>query len=385
MDLTQQGTLQGKQGHIVHTLRSEIVGGAAKPGSRLPTQAELAKRFGTSGATVQHALKQLIREGFISAQPRRGTFVADDPPHLCHYGILFHSQPSVSSTWQQFWVALEREAALLREEGRRRLSMFYGIHGWAAGKDMDRLVDLVVHHRLAGLIFTSDPYHIEGSPLIAEPRIPRVAITFRKSEAFVSVVLDSCSLWQRWVDVCRARDAKQVGVLVTPKYSCADMKAFFEERGLKLRPELVQAVRLEDAEWASNAVQLMLHADRECRPEVLIIADDNLVPHATAGIAASGVSVPSDVEVLAHTNFPWPTPSSVPVRRFGYDVRRVLQTCIDLIDQMRAERAVPAQVVVPAIWEEELASARAAEARPPDPAQQAAARERPGATLASSG
>ncbi len=44
------------------------------------------------------------------------------------------------------------------------------------------------------------------------------------------------------------------------------------------------------------------------RPDGLVITDDNLVPDLTAGLAESGVK---DV-VVAHTNFPHPTPSAVP-------------------------------------------------------------------------
>jgi len=335
--------------------------------------------------TIQHALNQLIRDGFLYTLPRKGTFVVPAPPHLCHYAITFHEQPSEPGGWPQFWAGLSHEAISMQQAGDRRLSLFYGVHGWKRQGDFPRLLDLARRHLLAGIIFTSDPHHLVGMPLFTEPGIPRVAITPGTYPGVTSVMLDTESLWGRLADAVCVGSRRRMGLVTTPGYPNAELRAFIEGRGIEMRPEWMLAVHVEDAEWACNAARSIVQGDRRRRPEVVFIADDNLVPHATAGLAASGLRVPDDLEVIAHCNLPWPTTSSVPARRLGYDVRRVLKTCMDLIDQMRAERAVPAQVVVPAIWEEELASARAAEAQPADPAQRPAARDRPAATLASAG
>lgn len=48
-------------------------------GERLPTEMAIAKSFGTSRATVQSAMAQLVHDGWIEKQPGRGTFVSDSP------------------------------------------------------------------------------------------------------------------------------------------------------------------------------------------------------------------------------------------------------------------------------------------------------------------
>jgi GntR family transcriptional regulator, phosphonate transport system regulatory protein len=58
---------------IAGTLRGEISGGHYPAGSRLPTEAELATRFGVNRHTVRHALAALATEGLV--QPRRGSGV----------------------------------------------------------------------------------------------------------------------------------------------------------------------------------------------------------------------------------------------------------------------------------------------------------------------
>ena len=64
--------------HIHDTLRDEIGGPGHPPGGRLPTEAELAVRFGVNRHTVRRALEELSRGGLIRVEQGRGAFVAED-------------------------------------------------------------------------------------------------------------------------------------------------------------------------------------------------------------------------------------------------------------------------------------------------------------------
>jgi DNA-binding LacI/PurR family transcriptional regulator len=90
------------------------------------------------------------------------------------------------------------------------------------------------------------------------------------------------------------------------------------------------------------------------RPDALLILDDNLVEHATAGLIAAGVRVPEDLDVVAHCNFPWPTPSVLPLTRIGFNNTEVVRHCVDLIDAMCAGQTVPAITEIAAVREDEV-------------------------------
>ena len=64
---------------IADRLRSDIVGGAARPGERLPTEAALAQRFGAHRHTVRRALAALQAEGLVHARRGAGVFVMARP------------------------------------------------------------------------------------------------------------------------------------------------------------------------------------------------------------------------------------------------------------------------------------------------------------------
>ncbi|MGH7279805.1 MAG: GntR family transcriptional regulator [Candidatus Rokuibacteriota bacterium] len=57
-------------------LRDDIASGRLKPGQRLATEFELMDRFAVSRTTVRQTIAQLQRQGCISVQRGKGTFVA---------------------------------------------------------------------------------------------------------------------------------------------------------------------------------------------------------------------------------------------------------------------------------------------------------------------
>lgn len=57
------------------TLTREIVGGVHKPGDKLPTEQQLAERFGASRPTVNKAIGSLAKDGLVVRRKRAGTIV----------------------------------------------------------------------------------------------------------------------------------------------------------------------------------------------------------------------------------------------------------------------------------------------------------------------
>ena len=64
---------------IVEELRASILDGRLDAGERLPSENELAERFGTSRPTVRRAIALLKAEGLVSTEQGRGAFVRAKP------------------------------------------------------------------------------------------------------------------------------------------------------------------------------------------------------------------------------------------------------------------------------------------------------------------
>jgi DNA-binding transcriptional MocR family regulator len=131
-----------KQRQIVSYLQQRIVSGDLGPLTRLPTRRDLAEQFDDSPVTVQQALDQLLRGGFVESRGGKGTFVVPHPPHLSHYALVFPSLPD-DVNWCRFWTALSNEGRRIHGDSNqpRTVSVWYGVDGRSDGEDFRRLVN----------------------------------------------------------------------------------------------------------------------------------------------------------------------------------------------------------------------------------------------------
>lgn len=93
--------------------------GVVRPGTRLPTEAELCERFGVSRTVVREAIAQLRADGIVRSSQGRGTFVLSAPRtrKLAFDGSDPSDLPGVLALLE-FRSAVETEAAGLA--ARRR-------------------------------------------------------------------------------------------------------------------------------------------------------------------------------------------------------------------------------------------------------------------------
>ncbi|MEX1015808.1 MAG: GntR family transcriptional regulator [Phycisphaeraceae bacterium] len=355
-----------KQRLVSEQIRREIIEGQFAPGAQLPTRTELERRFAVSTITVQRALDRLAAEGFIHARGRRGTYVAENPPHLSRYGLVFAHHDSEARPWPRFWTALHNEAKRLEQsEPGREVTIFCDADPHGRSAEAQRLMRSVKAHRLAGLVFCFQPNWLSGTPALEESGVPRVAITHDSGLPGVTAIkLDTASLLDRALDVLAEQGRKRVAMVTVGSIyaSAADRERFhagLADRGMSTQPYWYQVLDVNRPQWARECLHLLMNDGQKHRPDGVIIANDNLVEHASAGLIAAGVRVPEDASIVAHGNFPWPTPSVLPVTRLGFDAREVLRVCFDSIDAQRRGEAVEpeAERWVKVKFENELDSA----------------------------
>jgi GntR family transcriptional regulator len=58
-------------------LLEEITSSQLEPGTKLPTEGELSKRFGVSRATVREAVRGLVESGYVTRRRGSGSYVAE--------------------------------------------------------------------------------------------------------------------------------------------------------------------------------------------------------------------------------------------------------------------------------------------------------------------
>lgn len=347
-------------------IRREIVDGRLAPGDQLPTRKELEVQFDVSGVTLQRALDQLIRDGFVIARGSLGTFVSRRPPFLSNYGIVFPARPSEEQV-NRFWMAIKSEAernslnavASNSDQSIAQYMTIYHAEGSPkTDREFEQLVRHIRGHRLAGLIFLLPVEQYRGTPLLDTPGLPRVAISKTPIEG-IPVQIELEELFEEALRYLSQHGRRRVALVSINNMiaSAPTMQRWNElvvRHGMRTDPRWIQGLDNRCPQSARNLVHLLMHPGQQERPDSLLIADDNLVEFATTGLIDAGVRVPDDVEVVAHCNFPWPTPSVLPVKRLGYDVRECLRAAIAAIDAQRAGEPTAPVIRISARFEDEL-------------------------------
>ncbi|MEX0776967.1 MAG: GntR family transcriptional regulator [Phycisphaeraceae bacterium] len=338
-----------KQDRIVRALRQQIVSGQLKPHSQLPNQAELVRRFQVSSVTIQKSLERLARDGFVVSHPRQGVYVGAHPPHLVDYCLIFPHDTAKMAHINRFLFSLSQIAAGLSAESQRRTSIYVGIESPTDTPPYRQLVNQVERQCAAGIIFLSRPQAFVGTPLLADDGIPRVAIMAEPTiPGVVAVQIDG--FIGEAMDWLKEQGRRRISMICTPQMPEEEVHSWMQSaqvRGMALPRHCVLAAPMDAPHWAQHAVRALMELPPAQRPDGLVIANDNLVPQATAGLLSGGINVPRDCSVVAHGNFPWATDSLVPARRFGPDTRRVLAACLEVIDATRRGQDVPERIVVP--------------------------------------
>jgi DNA-binding LacI/PurR family transcriptional regulator len=312
----------------------------------------LKQRFGVSVTTVQAAHDELVRGGFVVTRGILGTFVVEHPPHLHHYALVLFQQ---LGHCVRFLTTLAIEAAAIGSGPAPRITVFHGVSPDPENEPHQALLAAARSQRLAGMILVVEPWSLRDSPLLAMPNLPRVVIAPRPLPDWDTVALDEDSFLTKALDHFRARGRKRLAVIAGhEQYRLGDeLVAPAAKRGLAMRPYWVQRLAATHPEHARECAHLMFNANQDERPDALMIRDDNLVEHTILGLLDAGIRVPQDLEIVAHCNFPPPTPSVVPLTRLGFDTRRILTTAMSTLDRLRRGK-VGRSTLIPAEFESDV-------------------------------
>jgi len=63
--------------HIAHSIRSRIVSGELREGERLPTEQQLADRYGVSRNVVRESIRVLATDGLVRVRQGSGTYITN--------------------------------------------------------------------------------------------------------------------------------------------------------------------------------------------------------------------------------------------------------------------------------------------------------------------
>jgi len=345
-----------KQARVIEAIRKKILSGEYAPGTQIPIQTELVQKFKLSSVTVQRAVHELKRQGFLTAKRRLGTFIAEQPPHLKNYALVFPADPVRSVVWGNFWESLRLEAEKINKRGIKRIEFFFGAEEFEHSKDYLRLVELVRNHQLAGLIFTAPPHNLMDTPLMTVPDMPRVAIATSSNNFTIPVVshADQNGLFTAATRLSE-RGGKRIALFCTAPAQVEEWlrrQSELADLGMRTREQWCFTIPATVPATAKACTRLLMDLPAEDRPDGMIVMDDHLTEAVEQGLIDAGNDVATQVGVVALCNFPDRFAHRLPIQRLGCNGVDFLNLCIESIDAQRNGDRVQKQVFVKAYFEE---------------------------------
>lgn len=339
-------------------LRQRIVQGRLSPGERLPNRIELIEQFGVSSITVQQAFDGLIRDGFVEARGRAGTFVARHPPHRFQFAVVF---PEKVSPRFPFWSAL-REVLIRRgtiEGDGVGFAIYEQVCAENPGPDQARLESDLRASRLAGVIVAANPSYLPNELLdLIDALCPAVAVMAERCpRGWPTVYFDYSSFLDRAITIAKAAGRRQLAA-VCSRFTAPALASHFRSSAksarLTLKPWWMMPIPPHAADAIPLCIQLLMNPEQQSRPDALIIADDALIHPALTGLIAAGVRVPDDLLLIGLSNSPSPA-NALPVERVYFDSSELLDLCLPLLNpKRRGKSSAPPMIFLPARLAHEL-------------------------------
>ncbi|MFA6290498.1 MAG: substrate-binding domain-containing protein [Victivallales bacterium] len=328
-----------------------IASGKFPPGGKLPTFDEMERIHNVSYITINACIKKLNNTGFVISRERSGVFVTEKPPLPDSFALLFPKNALAGNLFLQTLLkTIEGES----EKKKFNFDIFPDFEPHIDNPDYKRLISDLFKMRIGGIAyFTMDPLPDECE-LLHFPGIPVMNASRCIKSDYKAYVDKSC-------DYLLSRKKRRIAVLFQGKSTTIDKMIgnFIEKKGnseMESPDHWFIPIGKDAREGTENIVRFMLDCPKGKRPNGLIITDDNLVDHALKGVFLSRVQVPEDLEIVTHCNWPNPVTSVIPVKRIGYDVRKVVSIIIDRLLNSRGKggNQNPEPIPLVPLFEEEL-------------------------------
>jgi hypothetical protein len=326
------------------TIRDWIARGRWPPGKRVPTKLELCKRFGISNVTMQIALSRLSAEGFLVARGRAGTFVTDSPPCMRRIAVTFPVEKG-QSRWYDLLEAGARSLTLASYD----IVPYFGCGSLEAAMPTPafaRFSEDVSTHRLAGAVLCNPPSENTPALLKRSKRMKYVSIGMAVAEL---PVVDLGDPNVRVLTYLVARKRKRLAILSTLNFGDAFTSRVRREAtklGLMVKDCWIHHLDTERTGPVESLVRLILDYPPQDRPDAIYVMDDHLGGQAAAGLRASGVSVPDDLDVICHSNFPEVPMPGIAATYVGVDTRDVMGRCVDTVIRQLEGGTVAARTII---------------------------------------
>ena len=287
---------------IFDTLRREILSHGI-PGERLPSEAEMSKRFKVSIVTLRNATQALEAEGFVKRLSGVGVVVCERKKHG-HLALVFRDTALCP---RPLYFHLRFNSLLQRNLLRAGWRTVTHLQITSDPDGLDELREGIARGRYTGVIWTLGDTSDEFSRLAEKHG---VALLGGRKKPLVEVDYDA--MIRSGVDHLVHQGCRRIAGLFPgsdtefPRANDLHASRIFREQlalhGLTTTPGWV--VQNSEAQLLGSGWQGFrdLWAASQQRPDGILVLDDVMYRDAARAIMELGIKVPSELKIVTHSN-----------------------------------------------------------------------------------
>lgn len=330
---------------LVRHFRASILSGELPPGSRLPSELELAERYSISRGTVRQAMNLLVNEALIHRIPGKGTFVRDsDKAAVALIGVIL---PHVGDALtMDILVGVEQTA-----KHRRYQVIFAQTEERAAQQaaDIQRLRD----QRVAGLILFPltnvahdalvEGLRADGVPLVLVdryfPNLPTDVVVVNNFDGGYQATCHLIKLGHERIGFVAASGLETTSI----RDRFRGYRQALEENRLAYDDSLLLF-------YPGDAPRADLEAYLKApeRPTAVFASNDSTAMRVMRTADDLGLRVPDNLAVVGFDNVKEAAELSVPLTTVAQSGRRVgARACELLLEQLADPHRPPKHEVLP--------------------------------------
>ena len=347
-----------KHQQVFETLKEEILAGKYDIRHRLPSEAQLVRRFGISRPTVSRALRDLKSAGYLDRRPGSGTYL--NPAARLESGYFGMIIPSYGSA--EIFAPICAEIALRSQQAGYTL-----LWGDSSATDLEtranqalELCRQYIRQNVAGvflepleLIPGHEAINQEILHTLTENRIPTVLIDrdivcFPERSGYDLVGIDNLSAGYRVADHLIRQGARRItfvsrpGSAPTVLQRIAGVHDALLNAGIHWNPDQIATGNPDDAAF----VRRIVGKSAKQRPDAFVCANDATAARLMVTLGTLGLRVPNDVRLASFDDVQYAKLLSPPLTTIHQPCEQIGAVAVQALLQRISEPDTPPREIL---------------------------------------
>jgi DNA-binding LacI/PurR family transcriptional regulator len=350
-------TKQPKHRLISIALREQIAQGRYADGKRLPSEAELARRFGVSRPTAGRALRELLEMKLIERRVGSGSYLRQNNTETVaeRKGVFGLLVPGLGNT--EILDPICGELTNFAQSVNCEVLWGDGSAPVASAEDAEQLCKHYINRKVSGVFFAplesiTDRQAVNRR-IVSQLRAAGIAVIlldrdvdeFPQRSEFDLIGIDNFSagfiLTRHLIDLGHRRFA----FLARPSFpSTTDLRL----AGCREAASRANVGSVEFYVEEPENPDLFIHLLQSKPPDCIICANDRTAALLIQNLLARGIKVPTDVCVVGFDDVRYATLLSVPLTTIRQPCREIGQVAVRVMKERIANPSFPArQILLP--------------------------------------